>query len=173
MATTEDPRALVTTLRSAVREADGRLVPEAVATMEDWLLTTLARPRLYAIVLGAFAAFALAIAGVGLFGVLSYTLAQRSRELAVRAALGARPADIMGLVLQQGLLVTIAGLAAGLVGSLWLTRLLSSQLYGVTRDDALTYVAVPVLLLAVAAAACAGPAWRAARLDPVKVLRGV
>ncbi|PYV06927.1 MAG: hypothetical protein DMG10_00485 [Acidobacteria bacterium] len=171
--TTEDPRALVTTLRSAVREADDRLVPEAVATMEDWLLTTLARPRLYAIVLGAFAAFALAIAGVGLFGVLSYTLAQRSRELAVRAALGARPADIIGLVLQQGLLVTIAGLAAGLVGSLWLTRLLSSQLYGVTRDDALTYVVVPVLLLVVAAAACAGPAWRAARLDPVKVLRGV
>ncbi|HSC27673.1 MAG TPA: FtsX-like permease family protein, partial [Vicinamibacterales bacterium] len=171
--TTGDPYALAPTLRSAVREADERLVAEAVVRMEDRVLTTLAQPRLYAVVLGAFAAFSLAIAGVGLFGVLSYTVAQRSRELAVRMALGARQVDIIRLVVRQGLAVTIGGLGAGIAAATWLTGLLSAELYGVTRGDPLTYGVVPLVVTLVAAAASAGPAWRAARLDPLRILRGI
>ena len=167
-----DPRWLASALRAAVREADDRLVAEAVLPLEERLLATLARPRLYAIVLGGFAAFALAIAGIGLFGVLSYGVAQRSREIAVRSALGATRGDIVGLILRQALAVTGAGLAAGLLASSWLAGALSAQLYAVTARDPVTYVAVPLVLLTVAAVACVVPARRAATVDPVNVLRG-
>jgi putative ABC transport system permease protein len=169
--TTADPAAVVRALRVAVREADRDLVPEAVMTLEDRALRALARPRLYAILLGGFAAFALIVAAVGLFGVLSYTVAQRSRELALRTALGARQGDIARLVLRQGLIVTSAGLAAGVIGSLALTRSIAALLYGVDPHDALTYSMVPIALLAVSLAACLVPARRAARLDPQRVLR--
>ena len=160
------------TLRSFLREADDRLVAEAVMPLEQRMLTTLARPRLYAVLLAAFAGFALVIAGVGLFGVLSYSVSQRSRELAIRTALGARRLDIFRLVLLQGLVVTLAGLAVGLVASTWLTRELATQLYGVTPHDPLTFVVVPLVLLCASALACVVPARRAARLDPLRVLRG-
>jgi putative ABC transport system permease protein len=166
-----DPVALAPALRAVVREADAGLVPDAVMTMEDRMLTTLARPRLYAVLLGTFAALALAVAAVGLFGVLSYSVAQRSRELAVRTALGARRIDIAALVLRQGLAVTGAGLAAGLLGSLALMRSIETLLYGITVRDGVTYVAVPIVLLFVAAAACLVPARDAARIDPLRALR--
>jgi putative ABC transport system permease protein len=166
-----EPGALGPGLRTAIREADGGLVAGAVMTMEDRMLTSLARPRLYAIVLGGFAAVALVVATVGLFGVLSYTVALRSRELAVRTALGARPRDIARLVLRQGLTVTGAGLAAGLLGSLALTRSLGALLYGVTPYDGLTYLLVPIIVVCMAVAACVGPAHRAARLDPLRAFR--
>ena len=167
-----DPAALAPALRGAVREANSGLVADSVMTMEDRMLTVVARPRLYAILLGGFAAFALAIAAVGLFGVLSYSVAQRSRELAVRSALGARQADIVGLIVRQGLSVTAAGLVAGVLASLALTRAISTQLYGVTEHDTVTYVVVPLLLVAVAAVACFVPARRAARVSPLMVLKG-
>jgi ABC-type antimicrobial peptide transport system permease subunit len=170
--TAGDAAPLAQAIRSAVREADPALVAESILTMDERVMTTLARPRLYAIVLGGFAAFALAIAGVGLFGVLSYAVAQRSRELAVRSALGARRIDIVRLILRQGLGVTAAGLGIGLLASMWLARAIAAQLYGVTTADAVTYTAVPLLLVLVAAAACAGPAHRAATVDPLRVLRG-
>jgi putative ABC transport system permease protein len=170
--TSNDPAPLAEAIRSAIREADAGLAPDAVRTLEERLMTTLARPRLYAVLLGGFAAFALAIAAVGLFGVLSYTVAQRSRELALRSALGARQVDIVSLVVRQGLAVTAAGLIAGMTGSLWLTRAIATQLYGVTTHDAVTYAVVPVVLSIVAALACFAPARRAARLDPLTVLRG-
>ena len=160
------------TLRSVLREADDRLVAEAVMPLEQRMLTTLARPRLYAVLLAGFAGFALVIAGVGLFGVLWYSVSQRSRELAIRAALGARRLDIFRLVLLQGLVVTVAGVAVGLGVSTWLTRQLATQLYGVTPHDTLTFVLVPVVLLLASAVACIVPARRAARLDPLRVLRG-
>ena len=159
-------------LRSVVREADDRLVAEAVMPLEQRMLTTLARPRLYAVLLAGFAGFALVIAGVGFFGVLSYSVSQRSSELAIRAALGARRLDIFRLVLLQGLVVTLAGLAVGLGASTWLTRQLATQLYGVTPHDTLTFVLVPLVLLLASAVACVVPARRAARLDPLRVLRG-
>jgi predicted permease len=170
--TAGDAARLARAIRSAVREADPTLVPESILTMDERVMTTLARPRLYAIVLGGFAAFALAIAGVGLFGVLSYAVAQRTRELALRSALGARRVDLVTLILKQGLAVTAAGLGVGLLASTWLTRGIATELYGVTTADAVTYAAVPLLLALVAAVACAGPARRAATLDPLRVLRG-
>src|SRR6266550_3764358 len=148
-----DPRALGSALRWAIRDADEGLVPDAVATMEDRMLTSIARPRLYAILLGGFAGFALVVAAVGLFGVLSYGVAQRSRELALRTALGARPIDIVRLLLGHTLAVTGVGVAAGLLGSLVLTRALGSLLYGITPHDGITYAAVSLILIVVAAAA--------------------
>jgi putative ABC transport system permease protein len=165
------PATLAAALRTAVREADGGLVPEAVMSMEDRMLVGLARPRLYAILLGGFAGFALLVAAVGLFGVLSYSVAERSRELAVRVALGARRIDLARLVLTQGLAVTCAGLAVGLPGSFALTRTMEALLYGVTARDGFTYLAVPLILVAVATVAALGPAYRAARLDPMTILR--
>ena len=169
--TPHDPSALITALRSAVREADASLVPEAVMPLDDRMVTSLARPRLYAIVLGSFAAFTLAIAAVGLFGVLSYSVAQRSRELAVRAALGARPRDLARLVLGQCLAVTAAGLAAGFLISLALTRWIGTLLYGVTAQDAFSYLVVAAVVGLMAVVAGAAPARRAARLDPLRALR--
>ena len=159
-------------LRGIVRDADPRLVADAIQPLEQRLLATLARPRLYATVLGAFAALAMAIAAVGLFGVLSYSVSQRSRELAIRSALGAGRAAIFGLVLRQGLAVVGAGAVVGLIASSWLSRLLATQLYGVTPSDGVTFVVVPLVLLAVGVAACLTPALRAARLDPLRILRG-
>jgi predicted permease len=171
--TSGDPAALAPVIRTALHEVDATLVPEGIATLDARVLATLARPRLYAIVLAAFAVVALAIAAVGLYGVLSYSVAQRSRELALRSALGAAPSNIIGLVLRQALLVTSSGLAIGLIASYLLSQVIATQLYGVTASDALTYTAVPGLLLLVAAIACIAPARRAARLDPLRVLRGM
>jgi ABC-type antimicrobial peptide transport system permease subunit len=121
--------------------------------------------------LGGFAFFALVVAAVGLFSVLSQTVVERSREIAVRSALGARPEDIVRFVVRQGLAITAAGLIAGLVCAGLVARSLSSFLYGITPYDPLTYLGVPLILLAVATVACFVPARRAARMDPVQVLR--
>jgi putative ABC transport system permease protein len=169
--TNGDPAALASALRTVIREADPGLVAEAVRTMEDSLRLGLARPRLYAVLLAGFAVCALLIAGVGLFGVLSYTVAQRSREIAVRSALGASPQAVVRLVVRQGLTVTVAGIATGLAASLILTDTLSKFLFGVTPRDPLTFLLVPVLLVVVAGVACFVPARRAAAVDPVSVLR--
>ena len=166
------PEAAAAVLRAAVREADQLLVADMVMPLEQRLLTTLARPRLYAVLLGAFAAGALIIAAVGLFGLLSYSVSLRSRELALRSALGARPVDVLRLVLGQGLQVTVAGLTVGIAASAWLTRGLATELYGVTPYDALTFTVVPSVVLGVGVVACSIPALRAARLDPLRVLRG-
>jgi putative ABC transport system permease protein len=170
--TDSNPGPSPTVFRNVVREADANLVPEAVMTLDDQLVVTnLALPRLYALLLGGFATLALLVAGVGLFGVLSYVVAQRTRELGIRAALGARPQDLLRLVLRQGLGTTIVGLAVGLVAAGVLMRFVTTLLYGVSAADLPTYVGVPVLLLVVAGAACIVPAHRAARLDPLRALR--
>jgi ABC-type antimicrobial peptide transport system permease subunit len=170
--TADDPTGVVPSLlRSLVRQAAPSAPLESIMTMEDRVSASLARPRLYAVLLGTFAAFALAVAGLGLFGVLSYTVAQRAREIGVRSALGAQVRDIVGLVLKQSLAIAVAGVAAGLGASLWLTRALQGYLYGVTPRDAVSFAVVAVVLLAVAVLASIVPARRAARVDPVKVLR--
>jgi ABC-type antimicrobial peptide transport system permease subunit len=133
--------------------------------------TSLARPRLYAVLLGGFAAFALAVAGVGLFGVLSYSVSLRAREIGVRTSLGATPWSIIGLVVRQVSVVTAAGLIVGLGAAAMLARSLSSLLYGVAPSDPITFVAVAALLAVAAVVASVVPARRAARVDPVRVLR--
>jgi predicted permease len=158
-------------IRDAVRAADGQLVVDLVAPLDQRLMTTLARPRLYAMLLGGFAGFALLVAAVGLFGLLSYSVSLRSRELAIRTAIGARRSDILRVVMQQGLAITAVGLAAGLLAASWLSGLLATQLYGITPHDTATFVIVPFVLLFAALAACAGPALKAAKCDPLQVLR--
>ena len=166
-----DPRSQATALRTAIREGDERLVPEAIVTMEDRVLIGLARPRLYMILLGGFAGFALIVAAVGLFAVLSQSVTQRARELAVRTALGARPSDILKLILGQGLTVAGLGVIVGMSAAAVLVGSMSAFLYGVTPHDRLTYVCVPLFLLAVATISCLAPARRAIKLDPAQVLR--
>ena len=169
--TTHDPTTLAGELRAAIRQADDAVVPEGIATMEDRVLTGLARPRLYTLLLGGFAIFALIVAGVGLFAVLSQTVAERSREIAVRSALGARASDIMRLIAGQGLAITGAGLIIGAGLAAVLARSLSTILYGITPHDRVTFIAVPLVLLCVSIVACLVPARRAIKLDPVQVLR--
>src|SRR6185295_17256100 len=154
------------------RQEDPAVPVESVRTLAELISESLAKPHLYAVLLGTFSALALAIAGVGLFGVLSYNVAQRSREIGVRSALGAQPRDIVRLVVWQSLKIAGAGLAAGLVFAFWLAGTLRKFLYGLTPHDPASFAAVSLLLLAVAALASYVPARRAARVDPVKVLRG-
>jgi predicted permease len=167
-----DPRGMIGSLRAAVHAVAPDAPLERVMTMEDKAAATLARPRLYAVLLTTFAVFALTIAGVGLFGVLSYTVAQRAREIGVRSALGAQVADIVGLVLRQSMTIAGIGVVVGLIASLWLARGLQKFLFGVTSHDLASMTAVALLLIVVAAIASIVPARRAARVDPVKVLRG-
>ena len=170
--TSGDPARLAPALRAAVAGVDNSVVADAVSPLEARILTGLARPRLYALLTGGFALLALIVAAVGLFGVLSYAVAQRRRELAVRTALGATHGDIMRLVVRQGSLVAGLGVVAGLGLALALTRSLSALLFGISAYDLPTFVAVPLLLLAVSAVACVVPALRAAREDPLRALRG-
>jgi ABC-type antimicrobial peptide transport system permease subunit len=168
-----DPAALIPALRNVIRQADSGLAPATVMTLEDRLLSTsLARPRLYAVLLGSFATVALVLTGVGLFAMLAYMVEQRTRELGVRLALGASPRGLVGLVVREGIVAAGAGLLAGLIASAWLTRFFEMLLYGVTAGDRTTYVTVPIILLLVVCAATAVPARRAALLDPLRALRG-
>jgi putative ABC transport system permease protein len=125
------------------------------------------------LLLGLFAIFAMLISGVGLFGVLSYTVAQRSREIGVRTALGAQGRDIVRLVLRQAVATAAAGIVLGLVVAAGSVRSLSTLLYGVTSYDAVTFVVVPIVLVVVTIVACVVPARRAARVDPLIALRSV
>jgi putative ABC transport system permease protein len=169
--TAGDPSSLAPALRATVREQAPGLVLDSVMTMDDRLMSSLSRPRAYAFVLGGVAMFALAIAAVGLFGVLSYSVAQRSREIGVRTALGARTIDILTLVLRSGMAITAAGLAAGLGAAALLVKSLSTILSGVSPLDPVSFTVVPLVLALAAALACVAPARRAARIDPVVALR--
>ncbi len=169
--TTVPPARLVATLGALVRQQDASASLDSVATMDDLLKKSLAQPRLYAILLGGLAGLALVIAAVGLFGVLAYTVGQRTREIGIRSALGAHPRDIVRLVVRQGLFMAGAGLVAGLAAAAALAKSLSTLLYGIGAYDPASYLLAPLVLLVVAAVACFVPARRAARLDPLRALR--
>jgi hypothetical protein len=169
--TTDDPLAHVQSLRAAVREQDPAVALDSIMTMEERVTNSLAKPRLYAVLLIAFGVAALAITAVGLFGLLSYVVAQRSREIGIRTALGAQTVDIVGLVLTQATAIAVSGILVGLCLAYMLTRYLSSFLYGVGRADVVTYFAVTTAVALVSTIASAVPAWRAARIDPLVALR--
>ena len=169
--TTDDPSSLTPTLRALIREHAPSLVLDSVMTMEDRLMASLAKPRTYAFVLASFALFALAISGAGLFGVLSYGVAQRTREIGVRSALGARTSDVVGLVLRQAVLMTIAGLVIGLLAAAFFATSLSRVLYGISPYDATSFVVGPILVAFVALVACVAPARRALAIDPLRAMR--
>jgi predicted permease len=169
--TNTDPAPYAATVRTLLRQEEPTLAVDSVMTMEERVTNTLAKPRLYAVIVAGFGAFALAIAGVGLFGVLSYSVAQRSREIGVRTALGARPADIVALVLRHVAVMAACGIVAGAWLAFAVSRSMTNVLYGVDPHDPLTFVAVPAILAVVTAIACVVPARRAAQVDPVRALR--
>jgi ABC-type antimicrobial peptide transport system permease subunit len=129
------------------------------------------RPRLLAQLLGGFAGLALLLAAIGTYGVLSYMVAERRREIGIRMALGADQSNVLGQVMKQGLVLTTIGIVAGLAGAFELNRLITSLLFGVQPTDATTIVAVVTTITLVAMVACVLPAWRASRVDPNVVLR--
>ena len=169
--TTGDPLALVPFLRQDILDLNPSLPIDNVMTMEARLSSSVAQPRFYALVLGVFAAGALALAMVGIYGVLAYTVSRRSREIGLRMALGADGGRIRNLVIRQGALLVGVGVAFGLAGALVTTRALESLLFGVTTLDLPTLIAVPVVLVTVAIVACYLPVRRATRVNPMDALR--
>src|SRR5207247_1392233 len=158
-------------IAAPVSPTDAQVPLGRVRTMEEILSASLAFQRFLMLLLVVFAALAVALAAVGIYGVMSYLVTQSTREIGVRIALGALPRQVLGVVIGRGMLLAGIGVAVGLAGALVLTRLLSSQLYGVKPTDVLTFAAVTALLLRVALAACFVPARRATRVDPVVALR--
>jgi ABC-type antimicrobial peptide transport system permease subunit len=165
------PDPLTTALRRAVAGVEPGAVMYDVQSLDDVLANSLASRRLTMLLLTAFAALALLLACVGLYGVVAYLVSQRTHEIGVRIALGAQRSEVMRLVLGQGLRMALLGAAAGIVASLALARLMAAQLFGVTAHDPMTLAGVAAILVVVAIAACYVPALRATRVDPVIALR--
>lgn len=171
MRTTLSPATLRQTVEAAVREADASVPIVRLRDMNGVFDEAIRRPRLLAQLLGAFAGLALLLAAIGTYGVLSYMVAERRREIGIRMALGADQGSVLAQVMKQGLILTSVGVIVGLAGAFALNRLIASLLYGVQPTDPTTIVAVVATITLVAAIACWIPAWRASRLDPNVVLR--
>jgi ABC-type antimicrobial peptide transport system permease subunit len=169
--TSGDPGALAPAVRQAVRGVDPTLAVDDVATMESLVERHLGDPRFRMQVLAAFAGVALFLTALGTYGVMAVAVGQRTREIGLRMALGARAAHVLGLVLRQGMAPVAAGVAAGLLAALAVGRALAAFLYGVAPHDARTAAAAAALLLAAALAACVLPVRRALRVDPAEALR--
>jgi putative ABC transport system permease protein len=163
--------ALLPDIRQKVRELDANLALANVKTMEQWISNSSAQPRLSAVLLGVFAFIALAIAAIGVYGVFAYSVSQRIREIGLRMAIGATPGRVLALIVREGMIVVLIGISIGTLGGLALGRTVSSLVYGVTVHDPGTFAAVAIVLFTVALAACAIPARRAARVDPMVALR--
>ena len=169
--TAGDPLALAGAVRETVRSLDRNLPVSDMRSMDEVTANALSQPRFTTLLLGLFAALALALAAIGIYGTVSLLVAERTQEMGIRLALGAGRGTILRLILGQGMLLAAAGLALGLAGAAFLTRLLASLVYGVGTLDPATFIAVPALLALVAIAACFAPAHRAASVDPVLTLR--
>jgi putative ABC transport system permease protein len=169
--TTGDPMSVANSVRDTIRQLDPSLPVASVRPMTDVVAAALAAPRLTGSLLGAFAIIALALAAVGIYGVLAYVVSQRTQEIGIRLAIGASRSQVLAMVLVQGLGLAAAGLVAGLAGAFALTRLMAGLLYEVQPNDPLTFVAVPAMLLLVALLASAVPARRAVRVSPTTALR--
>ncbi len=169
--TTGDPQSLINAIRHEAQRLDANLPVYDAKTMSEHMRLSLFPLRTGAWVAGGFALLALALAGLGIYGVMSYAVSQRTRELGIRMALGAQGGDVLGLVIRQGMTLALVGLALGLVGALALTRLMTSVLVGVSATDAVTFISVTLLLAVVVLIACYVPARRATKIDPLRALR--
>jgi putative ABC transport system permease protein len=167
----QDAHSLAKPIAETVRSLDKDLPTYAPKTVEEYLNGTLAQPRFNTYLLGIFAALAMLLTAVGLYGVISYSVAQRTHELGIRMALGGQPRDMLSLIVGQGLRLAMFGVGIGLVAAFALTHFLSSMLFGVSSADPTSYVAVVSLLLVVVIFACYVPARRAMRVDPMVALR--
>jgi putative ABC transport system permease protein len=169
--TAGNPLALVSSIRNQVLSLDQNLATSNVMTLEELVGSSLAEPRFTLLLLGAFAGVALVLSAIGVYGVVSYSVSQRAHEIGVRMALGAQVSDVLKLVIGQGMMLVLGGVAAGLVAAFALSRVMSTLLYGVSPTDLMTFAATSVILAGVALGACFIPGRRAARLDPMESLR--
>jgi predicted permease len=166
-----DPQSMIKRIEDAVRGVDPQQTFTGAFTLDDAVGEAVARPRLLAVLLGLFGTMGLVLGALGIYGVLAYLVTQRTREIGVRVALGARPSSVLGMIVGRGLRLAGLGVVIGIVAALALTRVMQGVLYGVTPTDPLTFFGVAVALLAVAAGASWIPAWRATKVDPLVALR--
>ena len=165
------PENLIAAVRNQVKQLDPDLPVTRIMPMTEVISRSVWQPRLYTALFGVFAVVALILATVGIYGVMSYSVTQRSREIGLRMALGAQRVDVMKLVVGQGIVLAAIGVGVGLAAATAMTRLMSSLLFGVSATDPLTFAVVSVLLTGVAMVACFIPARRAAKVDPMVALR--
>jgi putative ABC transport system permease protein len=158
-------------VRSIVRQIDPAATVDNIATMEQIVSNAVSGPRLYAVVLGIFAAVAVVLAAIGIYGVLAFVVTHRTREIGIRMALGARPAAVVSLVVRQSAVQIVIGVAAGIAGAALLSRYLEGLLFGVTPLDRFTYGVAGATFALVALIAAYGPARRATQVDPLVALR--
>jgi putative ABC transport system permease protein len=166
-----DPWSVAGALRNEVRAIDPDQPVSAMRPMTEWVDSSVAQPRYRTILFGLFAALAMILAATGIYGVMSYSVAQRTHEIGIRMALGARRADVLKLVVGQGMLLTLIGVVIGLLAAYGLTRVMASLLFGITARDPITFAVVAALLTTVAFVACFVPARRATKVDPLVALR--
>jgi putative ABC transport system permease protein len=169
--TEDDPLQMVSAVKSGIWSVDKNQPVSRIQTMDQILSDSVARRRLYVVLLGVFAGVALLLAATGIYGVVSYSVSQRTREIGIRVAMGAERVDVVRLVIAQAAKLALAGEVIGILVALALTRLMASLLFGVSAADPLTFASVAIALTAVALAACYVPARRATRVDPMVALR--
>jgi predicted permease len=169
--TEASPSSILPVVRQKLRELDPSLPISTVRTMDEWVSNSAAQPRLNAVLLVVFGVVALLISATGIYGVLAYSVNQRTQEIGLRMALGAPGGRVMRLILREGMIVAAIGIGAGIVGALVVGRVLASLVFDVTVRDPLTFVVASVSLAGVALLACAIPARRASRVDPIVALR--
>jgi putative ABC transport system permease protein len=166
-----EPLSLVAAMRSEIAAIDRDLPLTDIKTLEQVASSAVARTRFTMLLLLVFAGVALLLAAVGIYGVISYSVTQRTHEIGIRVALGAQRRDVIGLVARQGMALALVGMGGGLIAAFFLTRVMSSLLFGVSATDPITFAGIAVLLTGVALGACLVPARRAMRLDPMAALR--
>ncbi|HSY79415.1 MAG TPA: FtsX-like permease family protein, partial [Verrucomicrobiae bacterium] len=166
-----EPMSVLPSIRERVRALDAQLPIYKARDMRDYISDSVAQRRFTSLLVSVFAAAGLLLATVGLFGLISYSVEQRRTEIGIRIAVGAERGDIISMVLRSGVTLALAGIVIGLAGTLALSSVLKSQLFGVSATDPITFIGVALGLVAVATAACYIPAWRAANADPLVALR--
>jgi putative ABC transport system permease protein len=169
--TTGDPSSLAAPVQRELKNAEKEILIEDVVTMNRRLDLSVAPQRMNVVLLATFAFIALVLAAVGIYGIMAHSVTQRTQEIGLRMALGAQLQDVLQMVLRSGMSLALIGIAIGLVGAFFLTRLMRTLLFGVTPTDAVTFASVAVILFVVALLACYIPARRATRVDPLVALR--